>query len=85
MIEFANLLILATSKESYWKYAYKVCGLEQYTEELSTQYKRIDHYWPYVGKVVGDDGQRKYTQLFTLAKCILSSSHGMLFLKRVFQ
>ena len=68
---FANLLILATSKENYWKYAYEVCGLKLYTQESSTQYKRIDHYWPYVGKLVADDGQPKYTQLFALAKCIL--------------
>ena len=64
------------SKESYWKYAYEVCHLELYTEESSTQYKRRDHYWSYVGKLVGDDGQPKYTQLFALAKCILSLSHG---------
>ena len=71
----ANLLILATSK-SYWKYAYEVCGLELYTEESFAQYNRIDHYWSYDGKVVGDDGQRKYDQLLALAKCLLLLSHG---------
>ena len=70
------LLILATSKESYWKYAYEVCGLELCTEESSTQYNQIDHYWPYVGKLVGNDDQPKYTNLFALANCILSLSHG---------
>ena len=73
---FANLLIIATSKESYWKHAYEFCGIELFTEESSPQYKRIDHYWSYVGKLVGNDGQPKYTQLFALAKCILSLSHG---------
>ena len=49
----ANLLILDTGKESYWKYAYEVCGLELYTEESSTQYKRIDPYWSYVENWLG--------------------------------
>ena len=36
----------------------------------------MDHYSSYVGKLVGDDGQPKYTQLFALAKCIILLSHG---------
>lgn len=70
------IIVTSASKDSYWKYAYEVCGLEIQTEEESSLYKRIDHYWSYVGKLVGDDGQPKYTQLFALAKCILSLSHG---------
>ena len=56
--------------------AYEVCGLELYSEKSFTQYKRIDYYWSYVEKLIGGDSQPKYTQLFTLAKCILSLSHG---------
>ena len=59
--KFANLFIPAKSKESYWKYTYEVSGLKLYTEESSTQYKQIDHYWSYVGELVGGDGQPKYT------------------------
>ena len=72
----ANLLILATSKESYWKYAYEVCGLELYTEESSIKYKRIHHYGSFVRKLFGYDGQLNYNQQFAFAKCILSLFHG---------
>ena len=74
MIEFANLLVLAANRESYWKYAYEVCGLELSTKESSTQYKQWNNYCSYVGKLVGEDVNQSI--LFPLAQCILSLSHG---------
>ena len=83
VIEFANLLILATSKESYWKYAYEVCSLQLYTEESSTQYKGIDHFptenW--LGTMV-NQSILNYSPLLNVYYRYLME---MLFLKKVFQ
>ena len=41
-----------------------------------SKYKRIDHYWNKIGKILDEDRSLKYPQLFSLVKCILSLSHG---------
>ena len=73
--DFANIFILATSKVSIGSML-MTNFIELYAEESSTQYKQTDHYWRYVGKLVWEDGQPNYTQLFVIAKYILLSSHG---------
>ena len=83
MIEFANVLVLATNRESYWKYAYEVCGLELSTKESSTQYKQIDNYWPDVGKLVGEDVTKVYYS--PLLNVYYRYLMDMLFLKKIFQ
>ena len=83
MIEFANVLVLATSRESYWKYAYEVCGLELSTKESSTQYKQIDNYWSDVGKLVGEDVTKVYYS--PLLNVYYRYLMDMLFLKKIFQ
>ena len=83
MIEFANVLVLATNRESYWKYAYEVCGLELSTKESSTQYKQIDNYWSDVGKLVGEDVTKVYYS--PLLKVYYRYLMDMLFLKKIFQ
>ena len=83
MIEFANLLVLAANRESYWKYAYEVCGLELSTKESSTQYKQIDNYWSDVGKLVGEDVTKVYYS--PLLNVYYRYLMDMLFLKKIFQ
>ena len=83
MIEFANVLVLATNRESYWKYAYEVCGLELSTKESSTQYKQIDNYWSDVGKLVGEDVTKVYYS--PLLNDYYRYLMDMLFLKKIFQ
>lgn len=83
MIEFANVLVLATNRESYWKYAYEVCGLELSTKESSTQYKQIDNYWSDVGKLVGEDVTKVYYS--PLLNVYYRYLMDMLFLKKIFQ
>ena len=83
MIEFPNVLVLATNRESYWKYAYEVCGLELSTKESSTQYKQIDNYWSDVGKLVGEDVTKVYYS--PLLNVYYRYLMDMLFLKKIFQ
>ena len=83
MIEFANVLVLATNRESYWKYAYEVCGLELSTKESFTQYKQIDNYWSDVGKLVGEDVTKVYYS--PLLNVYYRYLMDMLFLKKIFQ
>ena len=52
-----------------------MCGLHV-EEKPTVKFKRIDHYWRFIGKMTGDNGKPKYPQLFALVKCILSLSHG---------
>lgn len=50
--------------------------MEPEVTQLKPIYQRIDHYWNFVGEIVGDDGEKKYPQLFALARCVLYLSHG---------
>ena len=61
--------------KSYWPYALKVCDMDQ-EERVPSWYKRIDHYWRNIGELKDDEGALKYPQLYMLAQCILSLSHG---------
>ena len=38
--------------------------------------KRIDDYWCQIGQLKGEQGRKKYPQLFVLVKCGLRLSHG---------
>ena len=60
---------------SYWKYALEKCGLQQ-KEIRNSRYKRIDHFWSKVGKIVDDNGRKKHPQLFNLVKCVFLLSHA---------
>ena len=42
----------------------------------SWHFLRIDHYWSRVGKMCDDAGQYKFKHFPSLAKCVLSMSHG---------
>ncbi|XP_066933369.1 uncharacterized protein [Clytia hemisphaerica] len=64
-----------SSQKKYWEHAYEVCGLEP-EKEPTVKFKRIDHYWRFVGQLTGDDGKPKYPHLYALVKCILCLSHG---------
>lgn len=65
----------ARNRDFYWSCAYEQCGLHQPKKEQSN-HKRIDDYWLQVSKIRGVDGTKKYPQLFSLVKCVLSLSHG---------
>ena len=41
-----------------------------------TKYQRIDHYWRKIDTILDSNGRKKYPQLFVLAKCVLTQSHG---------
>ena len=60
---------------SYWSHALELCGLAPINKKTS-KYVRIDSYWGKVGKILDGNGNLKYPQLFQLAKCVLSLSHG---------
>ena len=62
---------------SYWEHALKCCHLTTNTTSVSSQYKRVDHYWHNVNNIVDSKGSKKYTQLFCLACCLFSLSHGI--------
>ena len=61
---------------SYWEYALKSCGLYTGLEAPKSKYIRVDQYWNTIGEMTNESGALKYTQLFNLAKTILSLSHG---------
>lgn len=63
------------TQNSYWNYALDYCGL--FTEERKfSKFVRADVYWDSIGKITNEEGVLKYPQLFALAKCVLSLSHG---------
>ena len=61
--------------KSYWPYALEYCGLEPAVVTPS-RYRRNDHYWRSIRGMLDCDGKPKYVQLFQLAKCVFSFSHG---------
>ena len=61
---------------SYWEYALKMCGLYTDVEVPSSKFVRVDQYWRTIGEMTNESGALKYPQLFSLAKTILSLSHG---------
>ena len=70
--------IKGRNQNSNWEYALEYCGIfpsEQPREEES-QFLRLDDYWSSVKYFLNEDGKPKYDQLFSLAKAILSISHG---------
>lgn len=40
------------------------------------KFRRIDYFWRDVGAILDEDGRPKYPQLFALAKCVMTVSHG---------
>ena len=70
--------IKGRNQNSYREYALGYCGIfpsEQPREEES-QFLRLDDYWRSVNLFLNEDGKPKYDQLFSLAKAVLSISHG---------
>ena len=61
--------------KSYWPYAVTVCDLDQ-EERVPSRYKCIDHCWRSIGELKDNEGALKYPQLYLLARCVLSLSHG---------
>ena len=63
-------------QNSYWQYAREYCGIfpSEYNDE--GQFVRLDDYWCSVKMILNENGKPKYPQLFSLAKSILSLSHG---------
>ena len=61
---------------SYWEHALECCRLTTNTTSVSSQYKRVDHYWRNVNNILGSKGRTNYTQLFCLACCLFSLSHS---------
>ena len=59
---------------SYWRRAEELCCLQGAAPVR--KFKRIDEYWRRIGALTDDNGNLKYAQLFCLAKCVLSLSHG---------
>ena len=61
---------------SYWRAAYGIAGVELATKDEESSLKSIDEYWTQIHKIVNKEGKVKYKQLFVLAKCVLTLSHG---------
>ena len=61
---------------SYWEHALECFHLTTITTSVSSQYKKVDHYWLNVNNIVDSKGRKKYTRLFCLAFCLFSLSHG---------
>ena len=75
MLIFDHHFLGIQNPKSYWQYALKVCDLDQ-EERVPSQYRCIDHYWRNIVELKDDEGALKYPQLYMLAWCILSLSHG---------
>lgn len=68
-----------SSKESYWKRVSREWIGESCDDEhsgLGDSQVPVDEYWFKIGQIKSDDGFLKYPQLFALAKCCLTLSHG---------
>ena len=64
-------------QESYWARAREECGIDaQPAQPAWTKYRRIDEFWGKVEELVDNFGAKKYPQLVTLVKCVVSLSHG---------
>ena len=63
-------------QESYWAHASEECGIDPPVQPAWSKYRRIDEFWAKVEEIVDDFGAKKYPQLVTLVKCVLSLSHG---------
>ena len=77
--------IKGRNQNSYWEYALEYCGIvpsEQPREEEG-QILRLD-YWSSVKIFLNEDGNPKYDQLFSLARAVLSISHGNVVRERGF-
>ena len=66
---------LSRQQQSYWKRAEEQCGLNPIIAKKSL-FKRIDYFWKRIGEIRDDNGSLKFPQLFELAQCVLSLSHG---------
>ena len=66
------------SQPSYWKYAYGLCGIDDYdVNEDDYKFRRIDEYWLSIGKFTDDvTGKLKYKNLSKLALCVMVLPHG---------
>ena len=61
-------------QESYWPDALRNCGIEPLVNK--SYLKPIDSFWHQMLQIVDNEGQQKYEQLFFLAKCCFTLSHG---------
>ena len=64
-------------RSSYWKYEHAIAGVDLYQDNVTSNQKRIDEYWNAVGKVRDENGNSKYNNLSTLARCVFVVSHEM--------
>ena len=63
----------------YWEHALECCHLTTNKTSVSSQYKRVDHYWHNGNNIVDWKRSKKYTQKYTqlcLAHCLFSLSHS---------
>ena len=63
-------------QNSYWEYALEYCGIFPSEPREESQFLRLVDYWNSIGRVLNEDGKPKYQQLYSLAKAVLSISHG---------
>jgi hypothetical protein len=63
-------------QDSYWRRVHEEHDLTFITREESPSQRRIDEYWEEVSRITDEFGKLKYKYLSTLAKCVLSLSHG---------
>ena len=69
---------------SYWIYALEHSGLSQEKPMEESRYVRIDSYWNSINGILNKFGKPNYTQLFALAKAVLSLSQEDVVLERGF-
>ena len=50
---------------SYWEHALECYHLTTNTTSVSSQYKRVDHYWRNVNNIVDSKGSKKYTVILS--------------------
>ena len=62
-------------QQSYWSYAFKEAGVENYDREEES-YCRVDDYWGKVEGMLDECVEKRYFHLCSLAKCLLTLSHG---------
>ena len=64
-------------QDSYWPRASEECGIDaEPVKPTWSKYRRIDEFWGKVEELDDHFGAKKYPQLVTLVKCVLSLSHG---------
>ena len=69
---------------SYWNYALEHSELFQERLMEESSYVKVDRYWYIINSILNEFEKPKYTQLFALAKAILSISHENVVTEREF-